>query len=230
MDKTDIYGQIMDKVQKLTGALYRVTDLLSDREPLKWLLRNKAINIYENIASIIFAKNKEDIIEETLNNLSQIISILELVSMGPFISNLNFGVLKKEYVNFKALIEGKKTDISQEQKLLSDISNGQPSIGQSDVRHDVRHRVANTSRPAVVAGVDGQLDVQHGMLRKAVLVGRKQKILEFLANQGPKNISEITPVIEGISGKSIQRDLLDLVKSGKLKTEGEKRWRKYSIS
>lgn len=201
----DIYGQIMDKVQKLTGALYRVTDLLSDREPLKWLLRNKAINIYENITSIIFAKNKDNIIEETLNNLSQIISILELVSMGTFISNLNFEVLKREYINLKAFIEGKRTDISQEQKLLSDISIGH-SIGQPDVQ-----------------------DVHDSVVHKAVVIGRKEKVLEFLRTEGPKTISEITPVFNGISEKTIQRDLLELVKSGKIRAEGEKRWRKYSI-
>lgn len=198
MDKTDIYGQIMDRVQKLTGALYRVTDLLSDREPLKWLLRNKAINIYENIASIIFAKNKENIIEETLNNLSQIINILELVSMSAFIANLNFEILKKEYVYLRALIEGKKTDISQEQKLLSDISIGQPSIGQPSGVQPSK----NTKNKA-----DAQTDVQgralHKDLHKDTGVDRKEKILEFLANQGPKTISEITPVFHGIDRKSV---------------------------
>ncbi len=208
----DIYGQIMDKVQKLTGALYRVTDLLSDREPLKWLLRNKAINIYENITSIIFAKNKDNIIEETLNNLSQIISILELVSMGAFISNLNFEVLKREYVNLRALIEGKRSDIASEQKLLSDISIGQSSIGQLPKNK-----------------ADAQ-DVQDRVLHKAVVVDRKEKVLEFIRAEGPKTISEIIPVFNGISEKTIQRDLLDLVKSGKVRAEGEKRWRKYSIS
>ncbi len=205
----------MDKVQKLTGALYRVTDLLSDREPLKWLLRNKAINIYENITSIIFAKNKDNIIEETLNNLSQIISILELVSMGAFISNLNFDVLKREYVNLRALIEGKKGDIAPEQKLLSDITIGQPSkpsIGQLPKnKTDVRN-------------------IHDSVTHKPMVIDRKQKILDFLSNEGPKTISEITPVFNGISEKTIQRDLLELVKSGKVRAEGEKRWRKYSIS
>jgi HD superfamily phosphohydrolase len=200
----DVCGQIMDKVQKLTGALYRVTDLLSDKEPLKWALRNKAINIYDNITSLIFVKNKDNIIEETLNNFCRLINILELIPMTAFISNLNFEILKKEYVNLKAFIEDKRADISPEQKLLSDISIGQKLNG-----HIEGNRISRR--------------------KSDFLNGRKQKICDFLANQGPKNISEITPIFEEISEKSIQRDLLDLVQSGKLKTEGEKRWRKYSV-
>ena len=41
----DIYGFVTDRIQKLTAALYRVTDLLSDKEPIKWTLRDKALNL-----------------------------------------------------------------------------------------------------------------------------------------------------------------------------------------
>ncbi len=37
-------GELLcDRIQKITEALYRVTDLLSDKEPLKWQLRDSAI-------------------------------------------------------------------------------------------------------------------------------------------------------------------------------------------
>ena len=45
----DIYGYVTDRIQKLTAALYRVTDLLSDKEPLKWTLRDKALNLYDDL-------------------------------------------------------------------------------------------------------------------------------------------------------------------------------------
>lgn len=231
----DIYGHLLDKIKKLTNALYRVTDLLSDKEPLKWTLRNKAVVIYENLVSVILltgeVKDKNYILNETLNYVSQIINTLELVSMGTYVSNLNFEILKKEYINLKLFIEGSKDEILAEQKLLpameglSDTSIGQKADNghKEDAQHSVprkvprkddivRHRVANTEMVANT-GID-----------------RKQKIFEFIKKEGAKTISEITPFFKGISPKSVQRDLLELVRTGKLNAEGEKRWRKYKLT
>lgn len=225
----DIYGHLLDKIKKLTNALYRVTDLLSDKEPLKWTLRNKAVIIYENLVSVILltgeVKDKNYILNETLNYISQLINTLELVSMGTYVSNLNFEILKKEYINLKSFIEGSKDEIVAEQKLLSDTSIGQKADNghKADAQHSVprkaprkddivRHSVANTEMVANT-GID-----------------RKQKIFELIKKEGAKTISEITPFFSGVSAKSVQRDLLELVRTGKLNAEGEKRWRKYKLT
>lgn len=192
----DSYGHIMDKAQKLTGALYRVTDLLSDKEPLKWILREKAVNIYNNL---LIVKNNGSILNSIFDDLSCLTKNLELVSLGTYISNLNFEILKKEYINLKSLIQGEN---------LSDISIGH-LIGHSNV--DVGNRVSDTVGNSV-----------------SDISNRKQKIVDFLKNQGPKTISEVAPILEGISEKSLQRDLADLVQIGKIKASGEKRWRRYS--
>jgi predicted HTH transcriptional regulator len=173
----------MDRIKKLTSALYRVTDLLSDKEPLKWTLRDKAIDIYSNL------------INNKFNGFSAIINILDLFSPESSISNLNYDILKKEYKNLKLFIEENKKSIIPEQGFILNLS-----IGQSPIRHTEEKESS-----------------------------RKEKILEFLKNQGSKTISEIAPLFQEISEKSIQRDLIDLVSLGKVATEGEKRWRKYKL-
>jgi len=172
----------MDRIKKLTNALYRVTDLLSDKEPFKWTLRDKAIDIYSNLTN-----NKKN------TDFSEIVNILDLFSPESSIYNLNYDILKKEYIKLKSIIP--------EQKLFIDIS----TIGQSPI------------------GLKSDFEA-----RSRTSGSRKEKILEFL-NQGPKTISEITPLFQEISEKSIQRDLIDLTKLGKVATEGEKRWRKYKL-
>ena len=103
----DIYGQITDGIQRITAALYRVTDLMSDKEPIKWTLRDTAMHLHENVMSIRFIKDKGRLIEETMGNFFRIIKTLELVSIGVYVSNLNFDILKREYLNLKNFIEGK---------------------------------------------------------------------------------------------------------------------------
>jgi len=178
--------QILDRFKKLTSALYRVTDLLSDKEPLKWTLRDKAIELYNNFLS------------DKKVNMSDIINILDLFSSEYFIANLNYDILKKEYKNLMSFIQENK----KEPELIGPISPIEPirPIGQI--------------RPIKAAISDNS---------------RKDKILDILKDNGSRTISEIKPLFENIGEKSIQRDLIDLVKQGKLVMQGEKRWRKYKI-
>ncbi|MBU4223974.1 hypothetical protein KJ934_02010 [Patescibacteria group bacterium] len=225
----DIYRHLLDKIKKLTNALYRVTDLLSDKEPLKWTLRNKAVIIYENLVSVILltgeVKDKNYILNETLNYISQLINTLELVSMGTYVSNLNFEILKKEYINLKSFIEGSKDEIVAEQKLLPETAE---SIG-----HNGQTAKSNGQKTFIGHKADVQDSVLHKTPRKEngfKIDDRKQKIFELIKKEGAKTISEITPLFSGVSAKSVQRDLLELVRTGKLNAEGEKRWRKYKLT
>ena len=69
---------------------------------------------------------------------------------------------------------------------------------------------------------------------------RKEKILKFIKQkketcpEGAKKfrgttIKDISKVIKGCSEKTIQRDLMSLIKKGVLKKVGEKRWSKYVL-
>ena len=59
---------------------------------------------------------------------------------------------------------------------------------------------------------------------------RKNKILEILSGGSRKTAREIAEMMAGVSQKTVQRDLMNLSKEGKLKAEGEKRWRFYSLA
>ena len=55
------FAYICERVQKVTEAVYRVTDLLADQEPLKWDIREKAVAVFSGLASL---KKEERIREE----------------------------------------------------------------------------------------------------------------------------------------------------------------------
>lgn len=59
---------------------------------------------------------------------------------------------------------------------------------------------------------------------------RKKAILELLQNKEKINVKDATEVIQGCSEKTLQRELLSLVKQGVLKKEGERRWSTYSLA
>lgn len=209
----DTHNYIMERTQKLTSALYRVTDLLPNNEPLKWILRNRAVNLYDNLVSFEFSKDKDGVLNEIFNNLSQLIYLLELSFLGASIGSLNYNILKREYESLRSFIEGKKGEIVPEQKLLSDISIG----------HNIGHCIGPLSP---------KVKPLENLGNKGLTLDRKQKILDFLKNGGYKTISEISSIfnINEISEKTIQRDLSELVNIGKLSADGERRWRRYKLT
>lgn len=59
---------------------------------------------------------------------------------------------------------------------------------------------------------------------------RQTLIIELLKNKNNLTINDFSLIIKGCSGKTIQRELLKLVKLGVLKKEGERRWSRYSLA
>jgi hypothetical protein len=201
MDISDKDKIITDRVKKLTEALYRVTDLYPSKEPLKWVLREASLNIYNNLMSIMSDRNFRNF-GGIIKNISDIINTLDLASLGGFISDINFGILKREYASLKSIIENQKEVILIEQKI--ELERPQKKI---------------------IAVSDRMSDSMSN-----IMSDRKGKIMDIISKEGKKTIKEILPIFDNISEKSVQRDLLELVKSGKLATEGEKRWRTYHLT
>ncbi len=241
---------LMDKMQRLTGALYRVTELYPDKEPLKWTLRDDAVYLYTNLTALIILRmsdsvdmsDRQDVsdmidmsdsncsYEKIMNVLYKIIHSLELASMGGFISDINFEILKKEYSLLKQLLEGGKDSFILERKLLGG-SEADSIMGASD--NDVSSRRINGlkqgNNSTIKKKEKGHMNnhisrrVSGGELNE-----RRVKILNFIKKNGKKTISEIALICNGVSEKTIQRDLFGMVKMGELMAEGEKRWRVYS--
>ena len=59
---------------------------------------------------------------------------------------------------------------------------------------------------------------------------RQSVIINLLKRKKEIMIKDISPLINSCSEKTIQRELLDMVKKGVLKKKGEKRWSRYSLA
>ena len=217
----DIKDSIMDKTSKLTGALYRVTALYSNKEPLKWTLRDNAITLYNELMSIMSVspsghEKSPQQFEEIIFLISTIIRALDLASLEGFIPEINFDILKKGYMELMALLEGGKNDFISEQKLLLE---PELEFGRDG---EVSKKTGGEAGKKAKTGAGAGKKSQDYRVNE-----RKAKIMDFLRKNGRKTIKEISSIFEGISEKTIQRYLLDLVKAGELTAKGEKRWRTY---
>lgn len=77
-------------------------------------------------------------------------------------------------------------------------------------------RVAVASTLHVASGQGGQKS-------------RRDRVVEVLKDKGPVTIKDITDVVTDCSEKTIQRELMSLIKDNIVHREGERRWSKYSL-
>src|SRR3989344_4688249 len=111
MDNASKYQDyLFERTQKITEALYRVTDFFRDTEPLKWTLRKESVCVLESILNIgnfpHFELSKE--LDSLNGRIKRLIRLLELASASSFVSEANFSVLKREYFAIKDFLTDKK--------------------------------------------------------------------------------------------------------------------------
>lgn len=212
--------EIKLRALKITEALYRTTDIMFDGEPLKWSLRNTALEILNIVSSLNSGGQSRDI--DRVNNLVQSLFLkLELASSGTFISKMNFEVLEREY----SILSNHVVEQSKEQILL-DLPTGRQAPPDYRTTKEISDTVTDKSisdKTEITLEVKEEKKIELDSDRKSVIVSALQ-------GNGHSSVSDIAKLFNGIIGeKTVQRELNALVEVGAIKKEGEKRWRRYFL-
>lgn len=222
--------ELKQRALKITEALYRTTDLFSDAEPLKWSLRQTALDILN--------LRKHDFLgfEESVKNISL---KLDLAASGTFISKTNFDVLKRAYTELLSNTISLREDY--ESLFLSDKLVGVVSDTVSDKRLENSGRNQPPLNPPPLnnggRGGVGSLTVAvqavSAVAQPFTLNDRRTTLLSALKQKSPIGVGDLTRALSesgvAVSEKTVQRELAGLVASGAIKQEGDKRWRRYFV-
>lgn len=236
-----------NKAQKLITALYMVTDIMDKEEPIRQKLRMLGTEIISDINSNPIGASSK--IVTTL-------SFLSIASTMNFISEMNCGILKKEFSELNMCIheyqevkpslvseilspELKEDSISRTSKFkhLATEDNLGRSIGQTKsspklLRTSVGVQKGSTLLKALsdintISNTKNSLDVFKQQ--------RQAHIINIIKDSGGSaTIKDIKSKIETValgvfacSEKTLQRELAVMVKNNVLDRVGEKRWSKY---
>ena len=271
----DFYNFFEIKAEKLVTATYMITNFLSDKEPMKWKLREACLSMLSDV-SVLKDKNtqeRSDIFVRVLSIVGEILSLLEIARLSGFISEMNYSVLKREYVFIKKQIELRKEIKGSLGKLTfsenffdtperytlpatsSDRSDpasagAKRSYNQNNLPED--HVDKNLQKEAhhemsyndqkdnflsdKLSYKDNVSSVRSGNgnvcpLPRANVARDKRReiILQVLKDKKELTIKDISLKITDCSEKTIQRELVSMLRSGVLKKTGERRWSKYSL-
>lgn len=210
-------AQVILRTKKITEALYRITDFFPDEEPLKWILRKEAVGIFNSFLNIESLSHYERIKESKRCSLTieKILTLTELASFGSFVGKANFDVLAREYKAILSFINGINHDE------INPILKAELPGTDHEMLSASPYVRENNNKLAAIAANKGNEGLHFN--------SRHDKILSLVREGREVSIGDIYHYFEGISEKTIQRDLILLVNRGILNMNGDKRWRRYAL-
>ncbi len=186
---------------KLTLAVYRVTELFPEKEPLKLGIRERANQILAD-SVLFFSKNpvnlakqeKKELSEQILGNIKILEGFFEIAENQDWVEKANFFVLKKEYSKIgeelKGLIFERKEEKSEKQvqKKSFDL------FSLDNLRNE-----------------------------------RSKKILEILQERKTGQVRDFTSVFPEVSKRTLRRDFEYLLAKGLVERLGDANMTLYRL-
>lgn len=219
---------IIIKAEKLTSAVYLITSFISDLEPIKWQLRQAALNFLSDIVQ----RGAGLPSEKLMADLEQVLLLIKVVLSGNSFSNMNFSIVCREYELIKEAVD---QELKQELVLPGAPLPTAPHSPLIDSIGEFHRPSALRGDSLSAAGVANQRKTarnkvnNHSQIVGGGAGGRRELILKFIKTNGWSSIKEITGFVPGVSSKTVQRELVALVNNGVLKREGERRWSRYGF-
>ena len=242
MPQSRIPQELQRKIFELTLALYRVTDFFPPQEALRKHLREKANEIFGSVTEYGYggyASAAERV--AICSRLQSMKGYLELARSLRLVKPINIAVLEREYDAISGFFEKRyehEFDIrmTQRDQDFHNHNEERQEVTEPLQTWDEFNRETEGRVPAVVAEVLTKSDFVKRETAMEVprqsngLNDRQKTIVEHLKTAQQAKISDFYSVFDGISSKTIQRDIQGLVVKDIIKKAGEKRWTVYSLN
>lgn len=211
---------ISQKSQKIVSALYLITDHIKDSDVIKWEIREDGISLISNslLLNTVYPSDKENAYKAIILNLEKIISLLNVSLISSVISNMNATIMIHELESLLLFVEKESKGNLLPGYILSDSFFSDEKVIKKDVSSGKGHDPQSRTNTIASQNSEGKA------------VSRKDSILAILRTNSNLTIKDFAKVIKDCSEKTIQRELIALVKSGVVKRDGERRWSTYSLS
>ena len=246
----DSYGLfVFKKTERIVTAIYLLTGLMSEKEPMREKLRALATDMLTNALGMSDRVWGEETYQKNLSAALCEASILfDVAETAKMISKMNRDIIADE---LKKLLDFLVTSSSN----YSSAKIAFPSTlfdGDYSYTPEQTYQARNSDVQKIAPATDQNLsqgqtpvkDSYKNITSEKVSVTKtsggekivkdknnRQEIIVAMLKGGVKlTIKDFAKNIKGVSDKTIQRELLAMVSSGVLKKEGERRWSKYFLA
>lgn len=234
------------KTNKLITALYMVTDIIDKEEPLRNKLRTLGTGIISDTHSL-------DALARTVlaSRISEIMSFLDLASAMNIISQMNCNILRKEFLELDQAVKesGENKPINKNINLTEFFDTPHPSpllVKEREELNSKGHVNLGVQKGKTllkaIKDMSNRTNGHHLSVENfdALKKQRREDIINIIKIMGGnatiKDIKDKAKSLPSGAGslsscgeKTLQRELVSMVKDGVLNKTGEKRWSRYFV-
>ncbi len=223
---------VFKKTEKITAALYLVSGLLKDEEPMKWELRDRSMDLLTSsfTASSSLPGDKNVVIQSLFTAALETISLLNVAKISNLVSDMNHKLLVREIDQVLHLLRDRLTANAENAGyILSEAFFKTPDLFSSGFKDSSGSSSGNDKKTNNEEPLVRKDNSQGHGQSKDKKSQRQEIIMNTLKSHSNLTIKDFSRIIKGCSEKTIQRELLALVDQGIVKKEGERRWSRYSL-
>ncbi|MES3031552.1 MAG: hypothetical protein V4697_04050 [Patescibacteria group bacterium] len=217
------------KTEKIVSAIYLISSLIKDNEPLKWEVRDDAISLISLMMTLNNSaeSHKTGALQSYYASSLRLKSLLGVADNAGLVSSMNARLISEEIDLLIEFLKKHSTHMmSKGGYILSDsffsTDMKAPEIGDQVAHSDQHKRHIHQASDHKKGQID-ELPI------KDKKDSRQTSILGLLQKKSNLTIKDFVKVITDCSEKTIQRELIDLVEKGTVIKVGERRWSTYSL-
>ncbi len=230
----DFLEFLRKKTERVSAAVHLITASLKDTDPIKNILRSHALSLLDK--NLLFLSKDIPVslfsLEEFIVESKRLVSLLCSASLGGLISQMNFSVLEREVHNLIFSLQNKS--LTPKKGSLSLIKEFfEPEKSRLAMKEQDKRQIFLRDKNSgyLHAGqLTGDQNIKGQSMPEKKKESRRSSIMSMLQSKNSLTVRDFLGSIKDCSPKTIQRELLDMVKEGVLKKEGEKRWSRYSLA
>lgn len=204
---------IYKKAERLAKAIHLITPAFAESVSLKNRIDAIAVGLID--AAIQPPSTARTALARELLALS---SVLGVARTGGILSTMNVGLISREaHVLLHEIGSYEEPQLPfEESPTLSSLAKG--AFFERRELPRIRPSQKRQALPETPRDDKGHIK------------DRRDSILTILKDKGRANIKDISTLVRGVSEKTIQRELSDLIGSGTVLKQGERRWSTYSLA
>ncbi len=225
----EYYGPIYKKTEKIVCAVFLITDNSKDKEFTKDIVRDVRKAAHDSLVAVVDimvanVEGREISSAPWARELVLLKSLLFVLVVARGVSRDLVDVLAREIDGvIENIYELNHVDAGWDE--LNEAFESEPAYVRGERRKgrgllapfqrtEARRTPASGGVPPLVGNASG---------------GRKESILAIIRARGVVSIKDISDSITDCSEKTIQRELIELIKDNIIIKEGERRWSKYKL-
>ena len=218
-DSKQEYGTLIaKKSERLVTALYLVTDLMTDNEPIKHGLRKNAVALLSSMNALSQIDVKDRVIEfkVSLKSVTEIISLLHVAVTTGIVSEMNGQLLMDGFRSLQLVLEKKQPIFTKEmltvndEDLLDEGKGFESAVTSTsydvltplslarlhDNNHDLRRTHEILKQSHILARMDARENKYKGQNNRDVITDKKEEIKETIMTQKKDTPSAHSMIME----------------------------------